>query len=141
MRRFLSLLLLFPFLTGCDKDDGKQGLRIEYISVGSTSLKLDGTENTVLGSRDVVIQFSSALNPGPIISATHLFSNATSVPFTGSVTGAVVRLTLNGFMQKNTSYTLQIDPGPFGANGEPFEGYTITFTTLAGELNLESCFI
>ncbi|AHW59983.1 glucoamylase family protein [Draconibacterium orientale] len=148
MRIFHKLLLLF-FVTGmivsCSKDDPAEeqpteNLAITYAYIGETALSASGANSNVAIDETIEIRFNTAINTVSAEANINLFdadNNPLALTFSYFNSNQLVKIDHQD-LDENATYTLTISSGLKGANEEPFNGQSYTFSTLTTPLVLES---
>ena len=128
----LSALLILIFVA-CDKDDTQpldNSLRILESELDGATFS-DGLTD-ISRAPEIALLFSHTLNTGGLESALSVTGPGGSVPlnFNYTNTNSAVTITTQSDLEYETTYTLSLPPGNYGAGGESFkETYSRTFTT------------
>jgi hypothetical protein len=134
----LIIFLLTLFCSACDDPEQTTELTIVSARAGTINLSLTSTTPSIPHNQSIVVVFSGALNRSAATDAVHLIQDGiaveTTLTFQESDKAVVIDPTDN--LLTNAEYSLSIDPGAIGANGEQFSGTTIKFKTSIGQLSI-----
>lgn len=142
MRKSLILSLLFSAVigAGCKKDPvGK--LTLEQVLVGTESLKLGGEANEGMPvDRSITLLFSQAIDQSTAATAVSL--SAAGQPVNADIgfanQGRAVVIYPVGVLRNKTTYTIQVSSQLAATDGATIAPQQVSFTTIFGDLALES---
>ncbi|GAA4801450.1 hypothetical protein GCM10023330_04150 [Litoribaculum gwangyangense] len=128
------MVLSLTFLVSCNDDDNDLlSLSILSISANGTPLE-DGSLNIPLNSV-IDVAFSSEIVPSKFEGLLSITNGSSNLEYTVSYSNASTKATISlAQMDVNTSYSLSIQAGNLGPNGELFKGgLEISFVTNLGK--------
>ena len=143
--KILFLLFLSGMIVSCSKDDSEgekptENLAITYAYIGETALASSGENTNVAIDEPIEIRFNAAVNTISAEANINLFdadNNPLALTFSYFNNNQLINIDHQD-LEENATYTLSISSGLKGANEEPFNGQSYTFSTLTSPLVLES---
>jgi hypothetical protein len=144
---FISLPLIILAgicsIVSCKKDQVTNPgiLQLAHIDIGTVVLNLQAQTTDVPVDSIIVIGFNNQLDTGSVRKGVLLQKvDHTDIGFVLTFTtdrkSAV--LTLNGKLDYQTAYQIQISSAVKGLNGETFPGIEVSFSTVAGKLEIDN---
>ncbi len=136
-KNFLVLCLLL-FTLGCSKDEDPEELVVQRAFAGEIELDLEGENPDTPTDRSLTIIFSDDINPASIENSILLIADGQVNPINIIKRSNSVLIDPQGVLETSTNYVLKITQELTGRNGEIFSGKEISFTTITGQLRLDS---
>lgn len=147
MDRYHLIFLVFAFLIfGCNNDDNPPTdtpgdiLQLKSVKVGTTALQANAENNEIPGDKSILVDFNLPLDKNSVQNNLFLKNEAgeiTELTYHYLNEDKTVSAQPQADLLYNTTYTIEI--GAIEAvTGETFPGIIYTFTTVAGNLSLES---
>jgi len=138
--------IIFTFfviaLVACSKDEVElEALKLNRAYIGTTALDLSGGKNENMPiDQAISLEFSTALNKQTVDDAIALSNQEGEVDISVNVLSGDKNVAIfpAGALLNSADYKLIIGSALKGANGEVFEGKSIDFQTILGDLILES---
>lgn len=142
LSKYIYVLWVSVFLlAGCKKDRIVSSLILEQVLVGSDQLSLDGGANEgMLIDRSITLVFSQPVNQVTAAGAIALSAENQAVSFDIGFAnqGRTVIIYPIGLLNINTVYTIQVSAQLKAENGAGFAAQIISFSTVFGDLSVES---
>ncbi|RED96178.1 glucoamylase family protein [Marinoscillum furvescens] len=139
MKPLVYFTVLFLLLhSSCKQQDEVEALRLENAFLGDVALKLEAITEDAPVDRSLSLVFSAAINQSSAEDALTLTTGIDEVDFTLSFPSPhSLTLRPTGGLQHATLYTLQIQDGFSGTEGQQLTPTTIQFRTIRGELVIQ----
>ncbi|MBC8047099.1 MAG: Ig-like domain-containing protein [Fimbriimonadaceae bacterium] len=141
MQFFFLLAFFVSTSSSCKKDPDlnnvEGNLQLIYLHIGTVNLNLDAdAENTQIPiDQQIVINFSKQLDTSSVTSSFILSDGGTNISLTPYYLDENKTISFSHEnLLNNKTYILQISNTLKGLNNESFPGYTISFSTQAGTL-------
>lgn len=141
MRILLSCLTVLMLLTSCDRQEEMIDLQVVRITIGDTQINLSEPFSTDLPvDRSITLHFSGALDPSTVSEGILLMEQDQRLNFSTNLIAGNTAVTLHpvGVLKTNTEYRLLISEELRGVGGNPVGMREIRFTTVLGDLRLNS---
>lgn len=146
MQLIYFLFIISSALSSCKKDsslsdDNAAKIQLLSINVGSSVLDLQNSaaNESIPIDQNILLSFSKSLDESTVSASVFLKKGDIDLPVSYSFSDASKTISLSHeILENNTTYTIEILNNLKGANAETFSGYTITFTTQAATLLIQS---
>ncbi|MEI7499590.1 MAG: glucoamylase family protein [Bacteroidota bacterium] len=145
--KWISVLFLFTFLLtihSCKKKTDPSppagSLQLAWTKMGSKTLSLEAPNTGLPVDSSITVSFNNKLDTNTVRAGIVLKTiNQSLVVFKITYTNdfSTFRLTPIQSLDHGANYTLQINSGIKGANGETFPGVEYNFTTISGKMKIE----
>ena len=132
-------------IVSCSKDEPEEetpteNVTITYVYIGETALTASGENTGIAIDETIEIRFNTAVNTVSAEANINLFdadNNPLALTFSYFNNNQLINIDHQD-LEENATYTLSISSGLKGANEEPFNGQSYTFSTLITPLALEN---
>lgn len=134
------MAVIITGILSCGKEADKPAgtVQLSSVSIGTTSLNLQGTNPDMPVGLPVLITFNNVLDTNAAKNAVRLKENSNTVPSVVAFSQDLKQITLDPTddLLNSTTYALEITADLRGINGETFPGISVQFKTEAGALKI-----
>jgi hypothetical protein len=124
-----AFLLLLLIVASCSADEPDVA-PISLISIRVNGSTLPNNAQDILVNASISMSFSAVLNPDAFATQLSIRSNAGDENFTIAYANSNSKATVDLTLEYSTTYTISINTGAIGGNGEQLESaFSLTFTT------------